>query len=74
MNVTIGEMVDRLSIVNIKIFMLENVKRIKDTSDTEIAEATRKTNILNVQRNSLISEIDKLFGNDNPNNMKMYGK
>lgn len=80
MKVTIGEMVDKLSIVNIKIFMLENVKRDSDNKE-EIADATLRTNDLNVQRNALISEIDlelneiakgnqqKLFSQN-----KMYGK
>lgn len=57
MKVTIGEMSDKLSIVNIKIFMLENLKRDSDDKNV-IADATLKTNDLNVQRNSLITEID----------------
>ena len=59
---------------------MENVKRDPNASDKEIADATRKTNILNIQRNCLIDEIDiqinkvakgkkqKLFGSN-----KMYG-
>lgn len=80
MKVTIGEMVDKLCIVNSKIFHLENEKRNSD-DDKIIADATRKTNTLNVQRSELISEIDlalndiamgerqQLFGAN-----KMYGK
>lgn len=79
MEVTIGEMTDKLSIINIKMFFLENVKR-DSKDDKEIADATRKTNDLNTQRNTIISEIDlalnriaegqkqKLFGAN-----KMYG-
>jgi len=79
---TIGALCDKLSIVNIKIFTLEDIKRGKFVSDKEIADATKKTNTLNVQRTDLISEIDekinhmvktgevqKLYGS-----MKMYGK
>lgn len=78
---TIGQLMDQLSIVNIKIFMLEDVKRDKASTDSEIAAATKKTNVLNSQRNEIIDEIDsslnnladgkkqKLFGQS-----KMYGK
>lgn len=55
---TIGNLIDQLSIVNIKIFMLEDVKRDAAASDGQIADATRKTNSLNTQRNALIDEID----------------
>ena len=80
MKVTIGNMIDQLSICNIKIYILENTKRNKRADDKIIADATRKTNVLNVQRNNLIDEIDKslnklakgkkqkLFGSN-----KMYG-
>lgn len=81
MEVTIGNMYDQLSIVNIKIFMLEDQKRDNSANDKMVADATRRTNELNVQRNFLISEIDlalnkiasgkqqNLFGVN-----KMYGK
>lgn len=81
MKITIGNMIDQLSIVNIKIFMLEDTKRNIEASDKIIAEATKKTNTLNSQRNKLIDEIDlelnelaegkkqKLFGSN-----KSYGK
>lgn len=80
MEATVGEMIDKLSIINIKMFFLENVKR-DSIHDKEIADATRKTNDLNTQRSTIISEIDialnkiaegqkqKLFGAN-----KMYGK
>jgi len=81
MKVTIGNMIDQLVTVNIKIFMLENIKRDESADDKAVAEATRKTNDLNVQRNSIIEDLDiemneiakgnqqKLFGAN-----KMYGK
>lgn len=79
--ITIGQLCDKLSIVNIKIFFLENTKRDPNASDGEIAEATKKTNSLNSERNAIIDQIDiqcnelangtkqKLFGAT-----KMYGK
>lgn len=78
---TIGALIDKLSIVNLKIYMLEDIKRDSKASDFDVAEATRKTNTLNTQRCSLVDEIDtamneiakgkqqKLFGAH-----KMYGK
>ena len=56
---TIGNLVDKLSIVNLKIWMLEDVKREMTSSDADVASATRKTNVLNCQRNDLIQEIDE---------------
>lgn len=80
---TIGSLIDRLSVVNLRIWKCEDVKRSSE-SDKEIAEATRKTNIANQQRNDLIEQIDlklnhmvstgelqKLYGQGST---KMYGK
>lgn len=81
MKLTVGQLLDKLSIVNIKIYMQEDIKRDKDAKDKEIADATRKTNKLNSERNDLIDEIDislneiaegkkqKLYGSN-----KSYGK
>jgi DNA integrity scanning protein DisA with diadenylate cyclase activity len=81
MKLTIGQLVDRLTIVNTKIYVQEDIKRHKDATDKMIAEATRKTNVLNSERNALIDEIDiamneiaegkkqKLYGSN-----KSYGK
>lgn len=81
MKLTVGQLTDSLNIVNIKIFMLENTKRDPKATDKIVADATRKTNSLNVQRNKLIDEIDiamneiaegkkqQLFGSN-----KQYGK
>ena len=56
---TVGNLIDKLTIVNMKIWAFEDVKRVS-TNDTEIANATRKTNVLNQQRTDLIQEIDEL--------------
>ena len=57
---TMGSLIDKLTIINLKIWKFEDVKRIaKD--DIIIADATKKTNILNQQRNDLIQEIDELL-------------
>ena len=59
MKVTIGNLIDQLSIVNIKIWMAEDVKRDPNATDADIAKATRTTNIANQQRNDLIQAIDE---------------
>jgi Protein of unknown function (DUF4254) len=56
---TIGNLIDKLTIVNIRIWMAEDIKRNKEASDKEIADATRLTNTANQQRNDLIQEIDE---------------
>lgn len=74
MEITAGNLIDQLTIVNLKIWMLEDVKRDSD-DDTEIANACRKTNHLNVQRNELIAALDKkLEGKASGLNTKIYGK
>lgn len=71
---TPGSLIDKLVIVNLKIFSLENVKREDGASDKTIADATRMTNGLNTHRNNLIKELDEFFGQDNVITAKVYGK
>ena len=81
---TIGSLIDKLSVVNIRIWMAEDVKRERSATDKQIADATRLTNICNSQRNDLIQEIDEainaLVSNGSVQKLysqgstKMYGK
>jgi hypothetical protein len=81
---TIGNLIDKLTIVNIRIWMSEDIKRDPDASDEKIANATRLTNIANLQRNDLIQEIDELINHMvktgelqklyKQGDTKMYGK
>ena len=57
---TLGNLIDKLTVVNLRIWAFEDIKRTA-TDDPSIAEATRKTNVLNQQRNDLIQEIDELL-------------
>ncbi len=57
---TIGNLIDKLVIVNLRMWQFEDIKR-NSNEDKVIAEATRKTNLLNQQRNDLIQEIDELI-------------
>ncbi len=81
---TIANIVDKLCIQNIKIWMAEDRKRDPEATDKQIADATRITNIANQARNDLMQELDekinemvatgklqKLYGQGST---KMYGK
>jgi len=80
---TIGNLIDKLSVVNIRIWMAEDVKRDSNASNEQIAKMTKLTNTANQQRNDLIQEIDEKINEiltGNPQKLykqgdnKMYGK
>lgn len=81
---TIGNLIDKLTIANIRIWMAEDIKRDKNASDKQIADATRVTNVANSFRTDLIQEIDEklneLITTGKPQKLykqgstKMYGK
>lgn len=56
---TIGNLIDKLTISNIRIWMAEDIKRDKNATDKQIADATRVTNVANSYRTDLIQEIDE---------------
>ena len=56
---TIENLIDKLTIVNIRIWMAEDIKRDKNSLDSEIVRVTKLTNIANQQRNDIIQEIDE---------------
>lgn len=58
---TFGNLIDKLTVVNIRIWMAEDKKRDPVATDKVIADATRVTNIANQQRNDLIQEIDDML-------------
>lgn len=71
---TVGNLIDKLSVVNIRIWMAEDVKRDPKATDKQLADATRLTNICNSQRNDLIQEIDEMinFLVENGKGQKLY--
>lgn len=81
---TIGNLIDKLTIVNVRIWMCEDIKRNPQAADSEIAKATKITNVANQQRNDLIQEIDQeinrliIFGRPqklyDQGSTKIYGK
>jgi len=62
---TIGNLIDKLTIVNIRIWNAEDMKRDAmeetdpATKSSQILKATEITNLANKQRNDLIQEIDE---------------
>jgi len=80
---TIGNLIDKLTIANIRIWMAEDIKRNKSATDKQIADATRVTNVANSYRTDLIQEIDEklneLITTNKPQKLykqgssKMYG-
>lgn len=58
---TLGSLIDKLSIVNLKLYHAEDVAQEEGASDKQVADAKRKISVLNRQRNALIEEIDILF-------------
>lgn len=58
---TIGNLIDKLTIANIRIWMAEDIKRDKNATDKQIVDATRITNVVNTLRTDLIQEIDEVL-------------
>jgi predicted lactoylglutathione lyase len=81
---TIGNLIDKLTITNIRIWMAEDKKRDSNATDKQIADATRVTIVANSFRTDLIQEIDeslnamvetgKLQKLYKQGSTKMYGK
>ncbi len=75
MEKTLGNLIDELTIVNLKIWNCEDIKHTSK-NDKEIADACRKTNILNPQRNDLIQTIDEKINHmvETGELQKLYGQ
>ena len=56
---TLGNLIDKLTICNIRIWMAEDIKRDAKATDKSIVNATKITNTANCQRTDLIQEIDE---------------
>jgi Protein of unknown function (DUF4254) len=59
MRVTIGNLIDRLSIANQRIWAAEDLKRDPQATNKQIADATKITNVVNKERADLIQAIDE---------------
>lgn len=75
MEISIGNLIDQLSICNQRIWAAEDIKRKKGATDSEIADACKITNIANSHRNNLIQAIDEFHGiKTGQGSTKLYGK
>lgn len=83
MSDTVGNLIDKLTIANLRVWMAEDIKRGKNATDKQIADACRITNVINSLRNDLIQEIDETLNHlvesgklqklYKQGNTKMYG-
>ena len=69
MSETLGSLIDKLTIANLRLWHLEEVKHDGEASDSEVADVARKIGVVNKQRNALIDEIDE-FLDDARHNLK----
>ena len=69
MSETLGSLIDKLTIANLRLWHLEEVKHDELASDSEVADVARKIGVVNKQRNALIDEIDE-FLDDARHNLK----
>jgi hypothetical protein len=75
MKKTIGNLIDELTIANLRIWKAEDIKRDQNATDTQIAIATRLTNKVNQQRNDLIQAIDEQMNEvAKGKTQKLYGQ
>lgn len=58
---TFGSLVDKITVANLKLWHLEEIAHMMTATDKAIAEAKRKINVMNDQRNALIQELDELI-------------
>ena len=58
---TPGSLIDKLITVNMKLWHQEDVVRDNIDDDAIVAEAKRRINVLNGQRNRLIHELDNML-------------
>jgi cell division protein FtsB len=58
---TPGSLIDKLSIVNLKLWHQEEIAHDPKAVDFVVAAAKRKIDGLNLQRNALVQELDELF-------------
>jgi hypothetical protein len=57
---TLGSLVDKLTIANIRLWHLEDKRRDRKLPDTERLAACDQVSIVNQERNNLIDEIDAM--------------
>lgn len=70
MNITISELIDRLSIINVKVFHLVDI--IENSNDEkEIAYSAKKAQELNKQRSLIKNEIETALSTEATKEIKL---
>ena len=59
---TLGSLIDKLSIKNLRYWHLDEVFQAKDTSDFQVEELKAKMELVDRQRKELLEEIDAFLG------------
>ena len=59
---TLGSLIDKLSIKNLRYWHLDEVIQTKDASDPQIEELKAKVDLVDRQRKELLEEIDAFLG------------
>lgn len=70
---TLGDLIDRLTIANIRLWHLEDIKHDENASDSEVANAARKISVVNKERNMLIDEINQYMKDCMSGKIKHFG-
>jgi len=72
MDLTIGELIDRLSIANVRLWMLQD--KVADAEeDSVVAKAAKDIEKANAERSQLRAAINEFFG-DREEAVKSYGE
>lgn len=58
---TLGSLIDKLTICNIRLWHLEDVRRDRTLTDAERLKAADAVSVVNSQRNDLMDEIDNFL-------------
>ena len=60
---TVGSLVDKISISNLKIFHMDEQIRRNDVDQKHIVECQQRLRVLTLQRNDLVGELNELLRN-----------
>lgn len=70
---TLGDLIDKLTVANIRLWHLEDIKHDENASDAEVANAARKICVVNKERNMLIDEINQYIKDCMSGKIKNFG-
>lgn len=68
---TLGSLIDKLTIKNIRLWHLEDIRRDRNLPDSERLAAADSVSMVNQQRNDMIDEIDQFLAAAIAGNVRM---